>query len=123
MVIWGWLLFTPAAIALASDGVLRLSRGRARWSYIAAWACHWMLACVYVALTAVALYDGLTEVPWGQFTHHFGVWFAGFVSSLSRPVLWWVVTYLHTTFARLPIPPKEVLESIGEGPTEGVARA
>lgn len=110
MWVWGYLLCVPAAVSLLGDAILRQTRGHAPSGYWMALAGHWVLSCVYCSLVFFALIDGMREVRWDLFTSHPAVWFAGFISSLSRPALWWFITYWHTKFARLPIPSPEELD-------------
>jgi hypothetical protein len=69
----------------------------------------------------IAIVDGLRQVPWHLFGTEPWHWYSAFISACSRPVLWWVITYLHTAYARLPVPSSgELTEQLArEGDTEG----
>jgi len=96
---WGLILLIPAALAFAFEQRLSFT-GRERKSWRIVYGSHMVLAATYIALSACALLQGIGEITWSPWNLALG----NILSAISRPVLWGYVGYLHTTYARMPIP-------------------
>lgn len=92
---WGVILLVFAVLAIWAE---QLSLRGQKWAAHLLFMAHAMLAGTYTALAAGALYTGLLEAHWQV---------PGLLSSASRPLLWLLIAWLHTTYARLPTPPQE----------------
>lgn len=105
--LWGYgaaMLFS-ALLALAGERMILISllrkdaTGRIGWRMSI--FAHMCLCALYATLACAALLVGLHEAHWMA---------AGLISAASRPILWGYISYLHWTYARLPIPSPDYQE-------------
>jgi hypothetical protein len=104
MWIWGLLMVLPSATGLIAEQIMTHSRRMLYSKWLWGWviAAHVGLSAIYFGLACGALFAGFNQIPGADYPHP--AFWAGVISAISRPVLWGVLGYLHTTFARLPIP-------------------
>jgi hypothetical protein len=108
MWLWGLLLFVPALIALVADLVLKRGNGDSKRAWFVALGGHYVLSGIYASLTVGAAFEGFSEIHYAWSWHTA----AAMVSAISRPILWGLIAYLHTTYARLPKPVSEELSDV-----------
>lgn len=93
---WGVMLLVCASTALLSEHLLLSGN---RWAAQTLFLAHTLLAGIYSALAAGALYTGFAEQS------HWAI--PGMLSACSRPLLWSLIAWLHSTYARIPLPPQD----------------
>lgn len=94
---WGWglILLVAATCALIAEQLLRHTHLRP-WSL--AWGGHIVLAGTYGTLAVAALAQAVMEISGSPLHFHF---WGGVISAASRTVLWGMVAFFHSTYARI----------------------
>lgn len=99
--LWGLALVVFCIAAYWAGRVMNRDLLPHPWAWRTGYVSHMALAGIYCALATCALLQGIHEIS-GSWQH----WhlYGNIASSISRPVLWGYIGYLHTTYARLPTP-------------------
>lgn len=110
---WGLSLVICCAAAYKAERVMNKDQKPHPWAWRTGYTAHMALAGIYCALAMCALLQGFNEIHGAWHSWHL---YGNIASSVSRPVLWGYIGYLHTTYARLPTPESQKHQPAGNPP-------
>lgn len=101
MQVWGAVLLIAAVAAFVSERVIAHTRRGHPIAWRVGYGSHMALTAAYGALAVAAVVQASSEIHGSPLT---AAWYGQLVSAISRTVLWGYISYLHSTYARLPRP-------------------